>query len=939
MKSKYISVPKEEYEVLQSQLKEKERLLSQLKAILKEVVTDNDVLCTICLEKLQNPCILPDCLHRFCKECLHDSILLCSTKCPACRKRISNRREGLHEDKPFQRVLQKLYMMNEIIDPDQEKSGGEKDEKDSNKKIKIEEVQSDPKIKAKVKKEKNIMKKQAKAEKTIGKYESPARNYIGVARSRDKYKATITYSGKTFIIGNKYELASDAAEIFDRAVKILKMDHKTNFYNTLHWKKAREEELIDNLKEEVGEDNLVGIDLSQISKSVDPNFPTDDELRVKFGLINEKSSLYKRYVHQKKRAEKAIDQKMRAVTLTKKLRMKNQSLPEKRKSDGLKKEVVVKVEMSSDATTSYHSKAKSGFIGVYQNCGYQKYFSQISHNGKHHHLGSFILATDAALVFDRARVVISDAKEGRNSLRLNFQTHEEYKEARQSELRGKSVHHEQNLPSNEDLKVILGIHIPSSIIVGTKVLKDFGEHGVFEGSVTSLPDSRSRYYHVAYTDGDGEDLFLSQIEPLVTAYEAKDMDRSMQETSVLQSDLRSDLNEVSNSNQTSSGSISGRSKRSSASGIDEISTPTCTNSEEDITLPDLVAPSSEDMMVFNKAVGRTSLKLSADTGGVANNSESSRDSESECSSDSDMDSESSSDSGSESSSDNNDAIDDCPVTPVKEIIPIPALVTPSREEIAVYNEKCSDADINFPAPETTKIEKGSVIMTSSVEEAVDNMRSEFERDHVSKLDEWDINMHITKRVPGDDLPLYKDIFRSLKYRKPERYIKLKRKLSVSNDIDRCTKSLKSEHLSEICLYTRPQSIKNEENVDLPKMEDVKDPIVKTHHVRGSQKVKEINTLPTPNLMKRNECFAEGCNVITHLRPCTGCNIAKYCSERCQEKDWYRHKECCRKIGNTLEPTSQPEDVKRHSCSEDKKLKLQQTRLLYKFLAFTASFRK
>ena len=113
MKSKYISVPKKEYEELQSQLKEKERLLSQLKAILKEVVTDNDVLCTICLEKLQNPCILPDCLHRFCKDCLHDSILLCSTKCPACRKRISNRREGLHEDKPFQRVVcKKIYLEN-----------------------------------------------------------------------------------------------------------------------------------------------------------------------------------------------------------------------------------------------------------------------------------------------------------------------------------------------------------------------------------------------------------------------------------------------------------------------------------------------------------------------------------------------------------------------------------------------------------------------------------------------------------------------------------------------------------------------------------------------------------------------------------------------------------------------------------------------------------
>ena len=114
MKSKYISVPKEEYEELQSQLKEKEGLLLKLKAILKEIVTDNDVLCTICLEKLQTPCILPNCLHRFCKDCLHRSVLKCSSNCPACRKRITNRREGLHEDRPFHRVVRKKIHLETI---------------------------------------------------------------------------------------------------------------------------------------------------------------------------------------------------------------------------------------------------------------------------------------------------------------------------------------------------------------------------------------------------------------------------------------------------------------------------------------------------------------------------------------------------------------------------------------------------------------------------------------------------------------------------------------------------------------------------------------------------------------------------------------------------------------------------------------------------------
>ena len=610
--------------------------------------------------------------------------------------------------------------------------------------------------------------------------------------------------------------------------------------------------------------------------------------------------------------------------------------PEKRKSDRLKKEVVVKVEASSYATPSYHAKAKSGFLGVYQNCGEQKYLSRISYNGKQRHLGSFLLATDAAVVFDRARVAISDTNEGTNSLRLNFQTHKEYTEARQSELRGKNIQHEQILPSNEDLRMILGIHTPSSIIVGTKVLKDFGEHGVFEGTVTSLPDSRSKYYHVAYTDGDGEDLSLSQIEPLVTAYEEKAMDKNIQEGPVLQSDLRSDLNEVSTNNQRSRSSISRRLKHSSCSGMDETS---CSgmDSEEDIPMPELIPPSSEDVIVLNKVVDRSSLKLSANTGEVAISSQSSGNSESDSSSDSDSDSGSDSDTSSDSDSDSNSAIDDCPVTPVKEIISISALVTPSQEELAAYNEKCSDADIICSAPDTTKIDKDCIIMTCNVEEAVDGLKNENKRDHASKLEEWDINMPVEKTLRGDDLPFYNDIFRSLKYRKPERYIKLKRKLSVSNEIDRCTKSLKSEHLSKICSNARPPSVRNEETLDSPLKKDVKDALVGTHHAQEIKNVQEISTSTTPDLMKRYKCLAEGCNVNTNLRPCTGCKIVKYCSERCQEKDWNRHKGRCRKFGNTLDPTSQPEDVKRDSCSEDPKL--QQTRLVYKFLAFTTSFRK
>ncbi|GFH52869.1 protein MYSM1 [Chaetoceros tenuissimus] len=77
---------------------------------------------------------------------------------------------------------------------------------------------------------------------------------------------------------------------------------------------------------------------------------------------------------------------------------------------------------------------------------------------------------------------------------------------------------------------------------------------------------------------------------------------------------------------------------------------------------------------------------------------------------------------------------------------------------------------------------------------------------------------------------------------------------------------------------------------------------------------------TPKLMERNKCFAEGCNVNTNLRPCTGCNFAQYCSRSCQLIDWNRHKEHCRKFGNTSDPTSQPEVVKRDSKPKKRKLK-------------------
>ena len=35
------------------------------------------------------------------------------------------------------------------------------------------------------------------------------------------------------------------------------------------------------------------------------------------------------------------------------------------------------------------------------------------------------------------------------------------------------------------------------------------------------------------------------------------------------------------------------------------------------------------------------------------------------------------------------------------------------------------------------------------------------------------------------------------------------------------------------------------------------------------------------------------NEVTHLKSCTGCQLAKYCNQQCQIDDWKSHKACCR----------------------------------------------
>jgi len=40
--------------------------------------------CAICLETLSDTHVTPDCLHRFCGDCIKESLRKCNNQCPTC---------------------------------------------------------------------------------------------------------------------------------------------------------------------------------------------------------------------------------------------------------------------------------------------------------------------------------------------------------------------------------------------------------------------------------------------------------------------------------------------------------------------------------------------------------------------------------------------------------------------------------------------------------------------------------------------------------------------------------------------------------------------------------------------------------------------------------------------------------------------------------------
>uniref|UniRef100_A0A7S3Q2F9 RING-type domain-containing protein n=1 Tax=Chaetoceros debilis TaxID=122233 RepID=A0A7S3Q2F9_9STRA len=70
--------------------------------------------CSICLETLEDPYVVPDCGHRFCKECIHESIRLGNRQCPECRQIIRTKRH-IRQDRQCNAMISKFHNLTQIM--------------------------------------------------------------------------------------------------------------------------------------------------------------------------------------------------------------------------------------------------------------------------------------------------------------------------------------------------------------------------------------------------------------------------------------------------------------------------------------------------------------------------------------------------------------------------------------------------------------------------------------------------------------------------------------------------------------------------------------------------------------------------------------------------------------------------------------------------------
>jgi len=66
--------------------------------------------CPICLETCSDTRTNPECLHRFCGDCINERIRRCNKECPSCRVHIPTKRT-LREDKKFDHIVSKTSVI------------------------------------------------------------------------------------------------------------------------------------------------------------------------------------------------------------------------------------------------------------------------------------------------------------------------------------------------------------------------------------------------------------------------------------------------------------------------------------------------------------------------------------------------------------------------------------------------------------------------------------------------------------------------------------------------------------------------------------------------------------------------------------------------------------------------------------------------------------
>lgn len=904
------------------------------------------------------------------------------------------------------------------------------------------------------KSEYNIQKKGAKGKKDtkeenvskevkeeLDNVKKPQYRYIGVTKDGNRYQAKIQVSKKKSHIIGTYELAADAAEIVDRSIKILELDHKTNFRTQLQWRNARKTELIENLENEIGAENLIGVDLSGISESVDPNFPSEDSLRVKFRLKDDDDSdsdddSSVNWLNEDSKSDESDEcknlSKRRTVedaTITKKIpsQRKCSSAPDKyigvsrsgtkftsqiwfnSKSHYLgtfvlsadaayvydrainmcgadkeknfetkkeyeharQKELTVinrngtrashqsrslpsdealleilgledegdlseeeestenftqrykgvlecktggggrficrisyrcnlqqigpQFDVATDAAFLYDKAASiindgrslnfpnkneylkarkeeinekklsvekpsfpstreikkllgidtedvtdsdynTSFNGVKRNDSSGKFECRINveRAGKERvsrDLGVYQLAADAAHVYDRAMVMLSTTvyRKKRSKKALNFKTEKEYIKASKAEVKARGENPKEILPADEDIQRMLGIRTidtyysaeSQSINIGTKVLKEFGDYGAYEGAVTSLPSSKTNYYFVTYDDGDGEDLFLSELQPLVEAYRQKyNVDTSLQKTSNNKDPKTDD-----------------RTKRKSSPKLDKDS--------KDRSRKRSNSTHEKDSGKEQRARKKLKLKKFVSKKKKRKRKEENRTRKEEM-----------------SSITKEKRQEKSPVENIKK----KSTSESSKQEISTV-EKIKKKSMTKSSKEETannKNAKKRITSESPKQEisTVENMKEKF-------TSESSKDISVVKTTKETDAEISDSDIEVIEVNKAPKETQNTINISESNDSE-----------VEIIDCKTPAKKKRKKLVE-PAV------VTPSSNSTNTYRVKALGN-------KKTTCCVEGCNASKNLQYCSRCNDVLYCSRICQRNDWPRHRAECRK---------------------------------------------